>query len=52
MCLPKPGLCFLAWIAPAGMFLALGRAESAPRAALAAGLFGFTYCGFPCIGSI
>ena len=45
LCLPKPGLCFLAWLAPAVLFWFLKRAGSVRRAALLGGLFGFAYCG-------
>ncbi|MFA5141194.1 MAG: apolipoprotein N-acyltransferase [Elusimicrobiota bacterium] len=45
LCLPKPGLCALAWGAPAVLFYFLPRARGVRAAACLAGVFGFFFCG-------
>jgi len=44
LCLPRPGLCLLAWVAPAVLLWNLERAPDAKRAALLGGAFGFAFC--------
>ncbi|MFH2202923.1 MAG: apolipoprotein N-acyltransferase [Elusimicrobiota bacterium] len=44
LCLPKPGLCLLAWIAPAFLLFFASRAASAGAAAVLGALFGYAYC--------
>jgi len=45
LCLPKPGLCALAWGAPAVLFYCLLRARGVRQAACLGGVFGAAFCG-------